>query len=77
MDDLDRAQQTEELHRAQALANVRRPAEEPETDGNGNRVCLDCGAIIPVLRISLINAVRCMDCQRAIESRNRNRGLGR
>lgn len=71
MDDLDRAQQIEELHRSHALANAFAPAEAPETDKNGNRVCLDCGAIIPALRISLVNAVRCIGCQEVLEQYNR------
>ncbi|EIJ33351.1 hypothetical protein [Thiothrix nivea] len=71
MDDLDRAQAIEEMQREQALQQVRRPAEEPETDASGNRVCLECGDIIPVLRFSLINAVRCVDCQSALEKHNK------
>lgn len=71
MDDLDRAQQTEELYRTQALAKLRGSTEEPETDDAGNRICLDCGVIIPALRISLVNAVRCIGCQEVLEQHNK------
>lgn len=66
MDDLDRAQQTEELYRAQALAKMRSIAEEPDEDAMG-RYCLSCGAMIPAARVLAVNAVRCVDCQSALE----------
>lgn len=37
----------------------------------GNRICLDCEAIIPLRRVELINAVRCVYCQMAMEQRNK------
>lgn len=71
MDDLDRAQQIEELHRAQAISKMRSAAEEPEYDDDGNRICLDCGIIIPIQRVNAVNAVRCVDCQSVIEAKQR------
>ena len=70
MDDLDRAQAIEELHRDHALQKARFTPEEPETDINGNRICLSCGAIIPAPRVLSITAARCVDCQAALEKHN-------
>lgn len=71
MDDLDHAQKIEELHRAQSLANRHLPNVLPELDKKGNRICLDRKAIIPTQRVKLINAVRCVDCQIALEHHNK------
>ena len=64
MDEMDRAAKMEQDFRERAIAAQRiRPAEEPDEDEHG-RYCLDCGAVIPELRIKLIaNAVRCVACQ--------------
>ncbi|WP_051543196.1 TraR/DksA C4-type zinc finger protein [Thiothrix lacustris] len=71
MDDLDRAQQTEELYRAQALAKALDRTEEPDEDEMG-RYCLSCGVMIPAKRVAAVNAVRCIDCQTALEHHNKH-----
>lgn len=73
MDDLDRAQHYEERERESALNKVlTRLVEAAEYDPAGYRICVVCGVIIPHLRTEKLNAVRCVECQTALEKRNRN-----
>ena len=64
-DQFDRASELEQEHRDRAIAAHRnRIVEEPDEDVHGTRYCLDCGDVIPELRITLIAcAVRCVACQ--------------
>jgi phage/conjugal plasmid C-4 type zinc finger TraR family protein len=71
LDDIDRAQAIEEMQREQAIKANHKPSEAPEYDGSGNRICIECGTIIPPRRIDAINAVRCVDCQQALEQKQR------
>ncbi|MDA0126501.1 TraR/DksA C4-type zinc finger protein [Vibrio sp. MarTm2] len=65
-DQLDQAQELEQLFRDKALNQqlMSRCAEQPDEDQDGNRYCLSCGATIPPKRIKAQpNAVRCVSCQ--------------
>lgn len=52
-----------------ALANHQ--ANQPKS---GGIYCDDCGEPIPPLRAALVNAIRCIECQRAFEAKARLRG---
>lgn len=63
MDDLDRAQQYEEMERAAALSRRVRPAR-PKVDLRRARMCTDCDERIPTARLRAIpEAIRCAWCQ--------------
>ena len=68
MDTADRAQEVEEMERAQALAR-RAVVEVPRMDGDV-RVCLRCDEAIELPRLAANpRAVRCIDCQTWHEKR--------
>ncbi len=51
-----------------AAHNARRQnTEPPDEDADGNRLCLDCGEVIPQERVIAANAVRCIDCAQRLE----------
>lgn len=64
-DQLDKAQELEELFRANAIAHqCNRLVEEPDVDEHGIRYCLGCGIEIPVERLKAMSrAVRCVSCE--------------
>lgn len=64
-DQFDKAQELEQTFRDKALAHqLNRPVEEPDEDEDGNRYCLDCGALIPQDRLDAYpSAVRHVSCQ--------------
>lgn len=68
MDTADRAQEVEEMERAQALAR-RAVVEVPRMDGDV-RVCLRCDEAIELPRLAANpHAVRCITCQTRHEKR--------
>jgi len=68
-DPADNAAEREETDRNLALEAMRsRYQETPEFDEEGNRRCVDCWALIPLMRIDSVNAVRCVGCQQEKES---------
>ena len=52
-----------------ALANHK--ANQPT---QGRIYCDDCEEAIPPLRAALVNAIRCVECQRAFEAKARLKG---
>jgi DnaK suppressor protein len=76
MDVFDRAQELNEMFRAQALKAhfVRRdsPSPNPSHQGRGEIVCIDCGEEIDPARIKANpDAVRCIECQNKHERSER------
>ena len=68
MDAADRAQEVEEMERAQALAR-KATIEVPRMDGDV-RVCLRCDEPIELPRLAANpRAVRCVECQARHEKR--------
>lgn len=68
-DVFDRASQLETEERERLIAaRLNRPAEQPDEDEHG-RYCLDCGDTLPRLRVTSVNAVRCVECQQGKEHR--------
>lgn len=73
-DDLDRAQNLEELEREQSLGRQARAAVSHETpfEIEGQRVCLDCFEPLSRKRLKANpQAVRCVECQGVHEQRQR------
>ena len=69
MDDLDRAQQYEEMEREAALSRRLRP-ERPKIDLRRTRRCVDCGERIVRARLRAVPAAtRCAWCEGAHEVR--------
>ena len=66
---IDRASEYEEHHRAAALQahEERRRREQAQTQaltGLARRVCVDCGDVIPALRLAALPlTTRCTSCQ--------------
>ncbi len=46
---------------------LNRNTERPEYNDEGDRICLDCAAVIPEARIKAVGAVRCIYCAQADE----------
>ncbi|PWW41609.1 TraR/DksA family transcriptional regulator [Idiomarina loihiensis] len=71
MDQFDRAQKLEQIHRDRAInAAKRRPSEQPMFV-EGIQVCIDCLDDIDPVRLKHIpDAVRCISCQQDYERRN-------
>jgi len=65
----DRAHDLEELQRKVALNAVQSKPRQPQArDTNGRIICIDCGVVIPPLRLKHIPGVlRCIDCQQIHE----------
>ena len=64
----ERAEQREATDRKLVIDSItKRTKEEPETDGEGYRRCLDCWMVVPVERIVAVDAVRCVGCQGELE----------
>lgn len=88
MDDIDQAQQNDEFFRQAALrthfaGNGITPSERPKpgpcstetAPGRGRRICRDCGDEIEPGRLeALPYAVRCVECQKKHERRDRTDG---
>jgi DnaK suppressor protein len=69
MDDIDLAQDVEEIERTEALLRLKLSVPEFESQAidpeRGLIICLDCDAPIPTERLAANpKAVRCIDCQR-------------
>jgi phage/conjugal plasmid C-4 type zinc finger TraR family protein len=68
-DVLDRAQALEEMERAAGVLAVRSLCSAPTNPFAG---CLGCGEEIePARRAALPSALRCLECQEALERRER------
>lgn len=65
----DKSSALEERQRQWALEDaLRRPAEEPELNEAGKRICKECGITIAMMRLAVVPyAVRCMPCQEEFE----------
>lgn len=85
MDDIDLAQQHDEMYRQQALKahfagrphtlleECRRPGPSPEGAGPGRRRCRRCGEEIEPERLEAVpEATLCVDCQRTHERGRRH-----
>ena len=73
-DPLDQASEQEAAFRELALAGIAanvRPERHPDFDGEH---CMSCGAEIEEGRLAL-HKIRCVECQTAIEKRNKQRGM--
>lgn len=67
MDDVERGQETEQMHRGLALDAWRRKAAS-RTRGTGAADCVSCGsAIDPRRRAAVPDADRCTECQGRFE----------
>ena len=77
MDDMDRAQELNELHLANSINAVRRKLENPL---RGVVIhCIDCEDLIPEARRKvMVGCTRCRDCQELYEKDGRfmNRPYG-
>jgi RNA polymerase-binding transcription factor DksA len=62
MDLVDRACELEERQRAAALWRVQQEQSVVSTEE-----CIDCGAEIPLARLAVVKASRCVGCQTAHE----------
>ena len=75
MDDIDRAQELDDLFRQDALIRHgigRRPAAVTKQDQSETRFCVDCGKKIPMDRMKINpRAIRCVACQAAQETSRR------
>lgn len=67
----DRASDVEQAFRDNALARqLDHVTEQPRTDKQGARCCIECCELIPLSRLAAVpHAVRCIDCQASKESR--------
>ena len=74
MDDADRAERLEQQQRDLAINAIKQGEREaPETNESGQRICLDCEAVINPLRLKAKpDAVRCIGCQEALEAHRRH-----
>lgn len=68
-DPLDRASQLETEERHRLVASHRARLQEPPHEDEHGRYCVDCEATIPVVRVTKVNAVRCVECQTVRERR--------
>ncbi|MBE3653481.1 TraR/DksA C4-type zinc finger protein [Vibrio navarrensis] len=69
---IDQAQELEQLFRDRALASHKKSIrhEKPDEDQFGNRYCLTCGVLIPPARVKAIpHACHCVSCQSRKEPR--------
>ena len=67
-DDADHAADLQQLEIDIAIKSAKNKlTEKPEYNKNGLRICLDCEELIPIERIRLVNAVRCIYCQSELE----------
>ncbi|MGL0943370.1 TraR/DksA C4-type zinc finger protein [Vibrio vulnificus] len=69
---IDQAQELEQLFRDRALASHKKSMshERPDEDECGNRYCLTCGVIIEPARIKAMpQACHCVSCQARKELR--------
>lgn len=61
-DILDHAQKIEEQSRTHAIEHALSSKEKPLYE-DGQRICLDCMIPVPLNRVAVVNAVRCIECQ--------------
>lgn len=74
MDDIDRAQEREQIDTAKALeAHLRRVHGQR---GHGTETCVECGDAVAPYRQAL-GARRCVECQTAAEHWERTTGVPR
>lgn len=66
MDLVDQACELEERQRAAALWRVQQEQSVVSTEE-----CIDCGAEIPLARLAVVKASRCVGCQSVYERRER------
>jgi DnaK suppressor protein len=73
MDDIDRAQELQDLFRQKALESQQKRRAEPEQwIEDGTVLCIDCGLEIEAGRLAAIpNAARCTECQGYHELKDR------
>ncbi len=70
MDDLDRAKEYEMKDRQVALDNALQREQQPPAryNDNGERICINCNAVIPPQRLDAYpEAVRCVSCKKQYE----------
>jgi DnaK suppressor protein len=72
MDDVDLAQDKQEMFRMQALrTHFTKQIDEPRYDNEGKRICLRCGTRILQAQLkALPDALRCLECQEKLERRS-------
>lgn len=71
-DEVDLAAYHEERHTEICLNNiVSRTREQPEFGDNGEKICVECGVVIPEKRAAIDFVVRCIECQEEEDSRGR------
>jgi DnaK suppressor protein len=73
MDDIDKAQQLQDLFQRKALKNQQRQTPEPDQwIEDGTMLCIDCGLEIDTGRLAAKpNAARCTECQGYHELKDR------
>jgi len=69
-DDIDSAQEVNELHQELSLIAARAKAQPEQHDKFDGKHCVDCEEPIPPVRLAL-GRVRCVDCQSIIEFHNK------
>lgn len=74
MDDADRADLTREFYKQNELTRIKQGEQiAPETNKNGERICIECDAVINPQRLKAKpDAVRCIGCQEAHEAHRRH-----
>lgn len=71
-DEVDLAAIHEERHTEICLQNiVNRTKEQPEFGDNGEKICTECGIVIPEKRAAIDFVVRCIECQEEEDNRGR------
>lgn len=63
-DEADIATDHEDHRLALSLAShTNRPKERPEFNDDGDKICIECGLVIPKNRAEISFVVRCIECQ--------------
>lgn len=57
-----------EIHLRNVVSRVR---EQPEFGDNGEKICTECGIVIPEKRAAIDFVVRCIECQEEEDNRGR------
>jgi RNA polymerase-binding transcription factor DksA len=75
MDITDRASELEQEERERAIQKVlHMRLEDAHYNPQGERTCLDCGEVIHPIRVQVLDAKRCLDCQTLLERQEERYG---
>ena len=75
MDVIDHASELEQAERDHAIQMaLYTRLEDARYNPQGERTCLDCDEVIHPLRVKVLDAKRCLDCQAALERQEERHG---